>query len=437
MLKRLERTSDGIPIKNADFPTPFPSGLEYSCPARGMRNIVHIGFLMPEAHEIFVCAGGCLRGVVLTAAEAGVSERFSTIEIRENNVLDGDMEALIIQGTADILEKLPYRPRAVLLYTSCIHHFMGCDLPEVYRRLREQFPDIDFTDCYMNPIMRKSGLTPDQLMRRQLYSLLHPAGKPERKINIIGNSIPMDKTCELFTLAGKAGVPVTEITDCRTYEEYQKMAEAFENISIHPAAAAGGEALKERLGQKHLHLPSCFSFSGISENLQRFADSLGLPRQDFSESITECEKMLEKAVKAVGDTPVVLDYTAVSHPLGLARLLLEHGFRVRTVYADSFMEEERADFLWLQEHFPQLIVCPTLHPSMRVQPRKRDEKILSIGQKGAYFNDTPYFVNIVEGGGLYGFSGIVKLMEQICEAVQMPKDTKRVIQVKGTENVCI
>ena len=92
-----------LPIRDASFPAPFASGLEYSAPARGTWNIVHTGMLIPEAHQIFICAQGCLRGVVLTAAEMGAQDRFSTVAIRQNNVLDGNMEALIIDGVSDFL----------------------------------------------------------------------------------------------------------------------------------------------------------------------------------------------------------------------------------------------------------------------------------------------------------------------------------------------
>ena len=150
-----------VRIADAAFPAPFRSGLEYSSPARGTWNIVHTGMLVPECHEIYVCAAGCLRGVVLTAAEMGLMDRFSTVAIRENNLLDGDMETLVIEGVTDIISKLPKRPPAILVHTSCVHHFTGTDLDLIYRELRERFPDIDFADAYMNPIMRKSGLTPD------------------------------------------------------------------------------------------------------------------------------------------------------------------------------------------------------------------------------------------------------------------------------------
>ena len=57
--------------------------------------------------------------MVLTAVEMGAQRRFSTITIKENNVLDGDMERLLIDGVTDILTRLPSLPPAVLVYTSC------------------------------------------------------------------------------------------------------------------------------------------------------------------------------------------------------------------------------------------------------------------------------------------------------------------------------
>ena len=71
MLKRVfdpDAPETAVRVANAEFPAPFRSGLEYGAPARGPWNIVHVGMLIPESHQIYVCAQGCLRGVVLTAA---------------------------------------------------------------------------------------------------------------------------------------------------------------------------------------------------------------------------------------------------------------------------------------------------------------------------------------------------------------------------------
>lgn len=441
MLKRIgyDISDSGarVDFKDAVFPAPFVSGLEYGCSARGTWNIVHTGMLIPEAHEIFVCAAGCLRGVTLTAAEMHAEDRFSTVEIREQNVLDGDMEDLIIDGVSDILSKLPKMPRAVLLYTSCIHHFIGCDLPLVYRELRKRFPQVDFTDCYMNPIMRKSGLTPDQLMRKQLYSFLKEQPLKENKINIIGNNIPIFKGSELFDIAQRAGFEITEITDCKSYDEYQDMAKASANICINPVAEAGGAELQSRLSQKLLVMPLSYSCKTIEDNYKRLCEYIGADIPDFSDMISACEGALERARAVVGDTPVAIDYTATTAPLSLARLLLEHGFNVSAIYADSFNAIEKEDFDWIKKNYPDLSLYATVHAKMRVLPREHSGKLLAIGQKAAYFSATEYFVNIVEGGGFYGFKGIEALCEQICDSFYLPKDTQKLIQIKGLGCGCV
>ncbi len=75
-------------IGEADFPVPFPPGLEFNSPAHGNWNIVHTGMLMPEAIQIYVCADNCMRGVVLTAAEMNAADRFSFVIVEEENLLE-------------------------------------------------------------------------------------------------------------------------------------------------------------------------------------------------------------------------------------------------------------------------------------------------------------------------------------------------------------
>ena len=410
---------------------PFKSGLEYSAPARGTWNIVHIGMLIPEAHQIFVCAQGCLRGVVLTAAEMGTKQRFSTIAVRENNVLNGDLEQLIIDGTTDIIAKLPVKPPAILIYTSCIHHFMGCDLSLVYRTLAEGFPDIKFTDCYMDPIMRKSGLNTDQTMRRQLYSLLEPLPLESRLIHLAGGCFPLSRTSELYTMLTEHGFTLREIAVCSTYEEYLQLASCGWCVTLLPAAQPAGLTLESRLGQKHLYLPFSFNYDHITANLSLLCNALGIPVPNFTKARAACQAALAKAYQVIGDTPVAIDYTAFPQIVSLAELLLEQGFKVTKVFADSLMPEEKEDFALLQKRFPDLLLEPTIHSMMRIYPRKTAVKTLAIGQKAAYFTGTEHFVNIVEGGGLYGFDGISQLAQLMEEAFITRSNTRELIQIKG------
>ena len=81
-----------LPVSQAEFPQPFSSGLEFNAPARGMWNIVHTGMLLPGAHQIYICARGCLRGVILTAAEMNAMDRMSWVSIEENDFVDADFK---------------------------------------------------------------------------------------------------------------------------------------------------------------------------------------------------------------------------------------------------------------------------------------------------------------------------------------------------------
>ena len=447
-----------VRIADASFPAPFRSGLEYSSPARGTWNIVHTGMLIPEAHEIFVCAAGCLRGVILTAAEMGTQDRFSTVAVRENNLLDGDMEDLVIEGVTDIINKLPKRPPAVLVYTSCVHHFTGVDLDMIYAALRSRFPDIDFTDCYMNPIMRKSGLTPDQLMRSRLYMLLHERPADPKAAAIIGNDLPTDEDSDLMRVLKGADFKVHEITSCKNYAEYQEMAESRIYVSYYPDAAPGGDMLADRLGGTHYALKFSFDYDEIDETFAGLAELLGIAPRSEEETAAlraECERELEETKALIGDTPVSIDYTFCPRPLGLAKLLLDHGINVTRVYADSIPGGDRAAFESLQKEYPDLMIYPTVHPGMRFAATANTEEpanaetaggtdgaagdgksagkalILAIGQKAAAFENTDHFVNVVEGGGMNGYEAVIRTCRLMREAFIEEKPMRDLVQVKG------
>ena len=462
-----------IRIGDAGFPAPFKSGLEYSSPARGTWNIVHTGMLVPEAHEIFVCAASCLRGVVLTAAEMNALDRFSTVEVKENNLLEGNLEELLIDGVADIISKLKKRPPAVLVYTSCVHHFTGCDWNVMFGTLRERFPDIDIVDCYMNPALRKSGLTPDQIMRRQLYGLLKPREKAGNAVAIIGNDLPTKDDSDIIRILNRYGMKRYEITSCHSYEEYQQMAESSLYISYYPSARAGGDALVKRLGGRHIYLPYSWDYDEIMHSLemlkceckkllegQAHDQSEGLFEEpvdnskgnmsgiaeevvsagtgdivkDYQEKIEECENLLKKTYEIIGDTPIAIDYTFCPRPTSVAKLLLTHGFNVKRIYLDSFTGEEKKDYEFLKSNFPDLELYATVNVKSRFMAsgsRQDTEKWLAIGQKAAYFLGTDYFVNVIEGGGMFGFEAVIDTLELMSDAFLNKKDMRSLVQIKG------
>lgn len=454
MLKRVggEIDPEGavITIGEADFPVPFPTGLEFNSPAHGNWNIVHTGMLMPEAIQIYVCADNCMRGVVLTAAEMNAAERFSFVIVEEENLLNGNLEDVTIEGVTDVLNKLEKKPKAVLLFTVCLHHFLGCDLDRVYEELGTRFPEIVFVRCFMDPIMQKHGLTPDQKLRKAMYDPLITKEPDPLTVTLVGSDFVLDESSDIKRLLRSTGHTLRELPACKTWAEYQQLGSAEIFVSCYPPAKYSAAMLTERLNRTHLYLPGCFDYGEIKEEIRNLIKELqaGWSREDTSNTkcaditseeieafcqreITLCEDSINHAKSIIGDTPVVLDYLYHPRPLGLAKLLLEHGFHVTTVYLDSISPEEKPAFDWLKLHHPDLELRATIQTKMRVLPRGTEGKVLAIGQKAAWFSGSRNFVNMVQGGGLWGFDGIRGTMELMTEAFLEEKDPEDLIVRKG------
>ena len=454
MLKRVggEINPEGavITIGEADFPVPFPLGLEFNSPAHGNWNIVHTGMLMPEAIQIYVCADNCMRGVVLTAAEMNASDRFSFVTVEEENLLNGNLEDVTIEGVTDILNKLEKKPKAVLLFTVCLHHFLGCDLGRVYEELGTRFPEIVFVRCFMDPIMQKHGLTPDQKLRKAMYDPLITKEPDPLTVTLVGSDFVLDESSDIKRLLRSTGHTLRELPACKTWAEYQQLGSAEIFVSCYPPAKYGAAMLTERLNRTHLYLPGSFDYEEIKEEIRNLIKELqaGWSREDTSNTkcaditseeieafcqreITLCEDSINHAKSIIGGTPVVLDYLYHPRPLGLAKLLLEHGFHVTTVYLDSISPEEKPAFDWLKLHHPDLELRATIQTKMRVLPRGTEGKVLAIGQKAAWFSGSRNFVNMVQGGGLWGFDGIRGTMELMTEAFLEEKAPEDLIICKG------
>ena len=438
MLRRMGEKVDPkgavVKIKDASFPAPFASELEYNSPVHGNWNIVHTGMQVPESIQIYVCADNCMRGVVLTAAEMNAAERFSFVILEEQDLLNSNLEDITIEGVTDVLNKRGDHPKAVLLFTVCLHHFVGSNLDYIYSELEYRFPDICFIRCYMDPIMQKHGLTPDQKLRKAMYDPL-PACKPNIKtVSVFGSDFVLDESSDIKRLLKRYEYTVRELPDCKTWQDLLDMSKGSLFIDCYPAGKYGMEAQAERLGREHLYLPGSFDYDEIEKQLKQLTDALGLPELTEDELAHErenCEEVLARAKELIKDMPVTLDYLYHPRPLGLAKLLLTHGFCVKAVYLDGISPEEREEFLWLQKHAPELELIATIQVKMRVLPRGGSEEMLAIGQKAAYFSRSRHFVNLVQGEGLYGFDGIRRTAELMMEAYREEKDTEKLVVQKG------
>ncbi len=435
MLKRVgaepNRRNYQVPIGKTEGLKLFSHHPEFNPPAHGVWNIVHVGMLVPEAHQIYVCGVNCMRGVVLTAAEMGQSQRFSMVLLEEEDLIQGTVEDVTLEGVASVLEKLPKLPPVVMVFTVCTHRFLGCDLDYIYGNLERRFPTVRFLRCFMEPITQKEGLSPDQRLRKAMYDPLPVGPAREKTAAILGSDFRLDAGADLRRMLEESGWTLLEIQNYDTYADYLELGQAQVMFSTFPRGQYGAEKTAKRLGRRQFYLPGSFSYAEIARMEEQLAAELGLKRLDVEAEQKTCDEALAEAKAAIGEMPIAIDYTLHPRPLGLARLLLEHGFRVERVYLDSVTQEEQDDFAWLRENCPELMLIATTQPQLRLKSREPDVPVLALGQIAAWAEGTPWFVNLVEGGGLWGYDGIRTMAKQMVEAAQTKKDTRDLVPRKG------
>ena len=407
-------------------------GIAYSSPCRGVWNIVHYGTLVPGGHQVYVCPTSCLRGVVLTTAEMGAMEKLSTITVGEDNLLDGDMEEELLRGTEKIIDSLPEHPRLMMIFTSCIHHFLAVNYQRVYRILRKEYPDIDFIDCYMDPIMRRQK-PPFPNLVRQVTRVLPQAEKNPRQANFLGNCFPMAEDCDLYCHLREHGIRVLDLPSMKTYEEFLGQAASPVNFTFHGVGAAAAKDLEIRLGQAWKPMRNGYDYDAIDEDMAEASALLGIPApsgEEIRRQRRETEQAAEALRKALAGTAISLDDTAVDRPLELALYLLDHGFSVESVFLES-ITEPREVFERLREKKTDLKVYSALGWNMRRVRREHSGKLLAVGQKSAYFAGCGYFVNMTQNDGLYGYRGIRRLFRLMAEAAVEEKPLRELVQQKG------
>ena len=479
---RVEETDAAVKIADASFPVPFGHRLEFNAPVHGTWNIVHIGMLVPQCHQIYVCADNCMRGVVLTAAEMGADDRFSSVLLEEDDLYDQNLETITIEGVSDIIRRLPVRPRAVAVFLVCLHHFVGTDASYVYKTLEERFPDIDFIRGWMDPVMQTTGLTPEQKLKEAMYRPIRPLPVDPKLVCVLGDNQALYPDSDLARLVAKAGGRVLQLHDwrahgrrigvlsgeegdtedehfafCKNYDDFLGIGAAGLLITRSPSGVHGVTQLAKRLGRPFLYLPPVSGEEEIRRQIETLArtleeisagqanasaDGISSIQTDAAAIIQEgtlaASRALQHARSLIGDTEITVDYIGNTRTLSLTKRLVQSGFHVTRVYLDAVLPEEEADFRWLQENCPDLLLTATIHPGMRVlHAAENTGKMLAIGPKAAWFGGTAHFVNLVESGGLWGNAGIIRLAQLMEDSFLHEKDTRTIIPRKGQGCKCV
>ncbi|HBZ51318.1 MAG TPA: nitrogenase [Erysipelotrichaceae bacterium] len=361
-------------------------------------------------------------------------DRFIGITIEERDIFDGHLEEQMIETITYALNKRSSLPPVAIIFPVCLHKFLSVDLDYVYKKLRATFPTVVFVEAYMDPLSQKEGLAPDQRLRKVMYDSIQPLAHDD-SIALLGSEVTHTyETSDLVAMARDHHLKVRQLKDI-SYQDFLDLGHAKMHICTYPAGDYGIQALSNRLDASYLYLSPCFDYKSIQEELDLFCDKLHISHLDHQTREGACEEAFSHLKDIIGQKAIAIDFVATPRPLNLARVLLEHGFNVTSVYLDTIFPEEKEDFFLLQKQFPDLKLIPTIHANMRFE--MGEGECLAIGPKAAYFENTRHFVNIIEGGGFFGYRGLLSMLKAIEEAYYASKDPALIVPQKGLGCECL
>lgn len=411
----------------------FENTLHYSSPANGSRGIVRTGMLVPESVELFVCPFACGRHGSISAVKQNLKHRLFYLYVEQADIING-YDDLIVPAVEELLETLEERPKVVLIFVSCLDDLIGTDHEALWEKLTEQFPDIEFRNCHMNPISKGGKTPPAVSVQNNIYSLLKVTEQKDMGINCIGTFAPVDEASELHAFIRSLGYEnLRHISQYDTFAGYQEMAKSKCNLVLTSQGKQAAEQMKEKHGTPFVFLPVSYRMEEIERRYAQFAQAIAPKQQqafDFVAHKEAAESAIARARKAVGDTPVIVDSSSVACPFGLARALIEYGFRVVRVQAPECTGIDKKDYEWVQQEHPEIEIVQSQHHKSVLRENQIAESI-AVGVDGAYLAGSKYVADLFEDEGMYGYYGVTCLMEKLEHALEKEVDLENMIHEYG------
>jgi hypothetical protein len=419
--------------------------LHYCSPAHGGWGVVKVALLVPEIYLLFVCPAACGRHGAIAAIEQGYRKRIGYLCISDNEIVLGGYEAEIEKGVRDLMARVKPRPRALMIFVSCIDDLLGTDHTAALARMEAEH-GVPVKLARMNPISMAGKLPPGIRVQKSMYEFLEKPAKKDRGIILLGAYRPPSQTSELARLFGHYGFgPIRHPEYCADFEAFKEMSQSAAAIVVRPEGRAAGEDLDTRLG-----IPSIRSFMAYEEgtvmeryqNLIAFLEDLegctgsslrGEKAEAYFRGSRERMKEQEREARAVlGDARVAIDSTVSIAPFNLALALVKSGINVSRIYTSQLPEFERASLMELAKYKGDILVSNPSHVRKYGPRSARPLTEIAVGFEAGYATAAPITAPLAFDEQMYGFEGYARILETLVQCVRKgASDLRQQVQDYG------
>ncbi len=384
-------------------------GLPRFChPYHGGWDVARIALDIPESRILFVCPVSCARIICLNSIKYGYNDRIDVLALSEEDIVSGSYEEKTVEAACEVLEHLDPKPKALILYVSCIDAMLGNDHSFQTEEVMTRYPDVNCFVLKMCPIARFSGDLPMVALQHDMYAALPEEKVPQEKVvSFIGTNIAFDPACEIVQMLENSGYKALHIQATDNYEDFLKVRASALNLCMMPFGLTAAKMLEERYGTPYLPYFAKYDFGEIRKTMTQVAEKLGIPVPDLDAMEAETRRVLRECADHIGSCELVIDSTAALFPDILRSTLQECGFHVKGVYADDI--ERKA---------------PDTDSGFIGMPMKRkyeaDTDVIALGLVASSFEGASRTIKVFYDNGEWGYYGLRKLAERIRAAYDHP-----------------
>ncbi|MBR0139782.1 MAG: hypothetical protein IJM17_05790 [Firmicutes bacterium] len=391
----------------------------YCHPYHGGWDVARIALDIPESRILLVCPVSCARIICLNAVKYDYKDRINVLALTEDDIVSGAYEQKTVEAACRVLEDVSPRPKALILYVSCIDAMLGNDHSFQCEEIMERFPGVNCFVLKMCPITRYSGDLPLVALQRDMYAALPDLPKAEadgtgavlkreNTVAFIGTNIALSEDNELVSIIKSAGLRPLHIQASDSYGDFLAVRKASLVMSLMPFGSSAAKLLKERFGIPFIPYFAKYDLVSIRKTVKDLCEAIDAPIPDMDAMEKETMDILRKTAEAVGDTELIIDSTATLFPDALRDTLKAAGFKIASVLSDDAARTA-----------PDVDSGSINVPRARSYGARRDA--IAIGMVASSFEGTTKSVDIFYDSGDWGHQGLRSLAGRILEASKDPK----------------
>lgn len=403
-------------ISNTHLIYSSPATLAFNSPGAEGFGVKRAALAVPESVMLLVAPGCCGRNTSTISSMRAYHHRYFYLMMDETDLVTGRHLKVIPDAVQEVVDSLEKKPAVVMICITCVDALLGTDMERVCRRAEEK-TGVRVKPCYMYALTREGRKPPMVHVRQSIYSMLEQRQRRSSSVNIMGFFAPLNDDSELYELLKQAGVRrIREIGRCKTYEEFQEMAEANFNLVLNPEARFAAEDLQYKLGIPSVEMTRMYQTDRIHRQYEAFGQALGVTFEDAGFR-QEAEAAIALFQEKYPDTVFAVGEAMNGNPFELALALTRYGFKVAEIYG-TIAPEFYVYVNKLAQLSPETKIYSNLEPTMLYYSCSTSDADLTIGKDAGYYHPGCPNVQWNSDTQPFGYQGVRDLFRALLQAKQ-------------------